>query len=102
MEQGGWPLIHSVLAVVPVLLVELVHQDDVNVNENDKNVDGALLSEPKAELGAANFDGVQGLYQENPKYIRDKEPYGKQNAQINQVLFPVLLSFVVVGHKPEF
>jgi hypothetical protein len=36
-----------VLLLQAILLIELVHQIDINKNEYDKNIDGALLGKPK-------------------------------------------------------
>jgi len=52
-------LITSLLFVHVILLIQPIHQVDINVNENDKNVDRALLGEPEAEFEAANFDLIE-------------------------------------------
>ena len=59
--------------------VEAIHQYDVHEDQDDEDVDGALLGEPETEResGAWNADRVELLDKQDSRSVRDKEPNGQ-------------------------
>jgi hypothetical protein len=59
-----------------VSLVDFIHTPGVEENQQDKNVYGALLCEPEAELESGDGDPVHLLYEQNAENVRTDEPDG--------------------------
>jgi hypothetical protein len=57
-------------------LIHFLHDFAVNQDQDDENVDGSLLSEPKAQGEASQLYGIKRLHQQNAQDVGNKGPYG--------------------------
>jgi hypothetical protein len=70
-------------------LIQAIHQVDIYKYQNDKNVYGALLGKPKAELEPSHLNLIKCVYQQNSETKRNSKPYGQKDNQILQIGFPI-------------
>ena len=81
-EQVQGILIHCLfrplLLVHAVFAVEFVHVAGVVEDQQDEDDDRSLLSEPEAQLVAADTDLVEQVEQENAAAVADHEPHEQQ------------------------
>ena len=91
------------LFVIAVLLIQPVHQIDIDKNENDENVDGALLRKPESKFEAAQAEIIQCIGEENAGPVGNQKPNDEQDGQVLQVFLPVTLGggTFVLFHKPN-
>jgi hypothetical protein len=95
----GYGFLIDDLFIKPILLVQLVHQADIDEYENYEHVNGSLLCEPKAEFKTTEPNAVQGILKKNARTVGNGKPNGQKNDEITDVFFPVgggVLLFV--GH----
>jgi hypothetical protein len=55
-------------------LIQSVHEADVNKNQQEEDIYGAILGKPKPELETAKADVIQLLPEQDAKPIRNQEP----------------------------
>ena len=60
-----------------VFFVESVHQVDIDEDEDDEDVNRALLREPKAEFGAADSVVIHLVDKQDAEAVANNEPDGK-------------------------
>ena len=72
-----------------VLLVQLVHEVDINKDQGDKYVNGSLLGKPEAEAGIPDPELVEVVRQKNAAYIGNQKPNGEENGYVAEVRPPV-------------
>ena len=70
-------------------MIEFVHHADVDGDEDDEDINAALLSEPEAELKAADFKLIELFNKEDAASIGDDEPDAHENANALQIGSPV-------------
>src|SRR5690606_4656794 len=63
-------LAHYVLLLETELLIEFVHLPAIEEDQRDEDVDGTLLSEEEAKIGAADHDSGQHGTQDDAKTVR--------------------------------
>lgn len=63
-------------------LVQSIHQKDIDEDECNEDVDGALLSKPEPQ-------GSEFLFKQDSRAIRDEKPYPEQRQHIDEVPLPV-------------
>ena len=80
------------------LAVELIHQGGVNENDQNENVDGALLGKPKSELESAHFNVIELINEEDAKSVGHDKPYTEENGKESQVALPILFGGFVWVH----
>jgi hypothetical protein len=80
------------------LSVQAVHQIHVYKDEDDENINRALLGKPKANFKSPHSKLVQGGYKQNTKHIRNHKPDEEQNGEVLEVFLPVLLHFLFLFH----
>lgn len=74
-------------------LVQLVHQAHVDKDQDDKDIDRALLGKPETQFETAQPDMVQRIGKQNAAPIRNHKPDGEQDQQVSKVTLPVGVSF---------
>lgn len=79
-----------------VLLVQAVHQPDIDEDQDDENVDGSLVGKPEAEFGATNGKLVRPVDGENAQAVGNDKPNGQEDQHITDVLLPVSCSFFLI------
>lgn len=82
------------------LFIQFVHPPDVDKNECNKQVDGALLCKPEPELEAGNPEPIQIFSENNSETKGNNQPDTEQYDQIPQVLFPIHM--MIFSHDSGF
>ena len=81
------------------LPVKAVHQPDIDEDEGDKYVYGALLGEPEAEAETADMDRIQFIDEKYTESVRDGKPDGEKDGEISKVPAPVVFIFLFMRHR---
>ncbi len=77
-------------------MIELVHDADVNRDEDHEDVNAPLLGEPEAELKSAELELVELFDKKDAATVGDEEPDGEENAQPFEVGAPVSGAVAVI------
>tara|TARA_B100000378_G_C17787508_1_gene322592 strand:- start:217 stop:432 length:216 start_codon:yes stop_codon:yes gene_type:complete len=70
----------------------MIHQADVYENENDENVDRALLGEPETKLESSQVKLVQKIFEKDAGSKGNQEPDTQQDEEIFNIFPPVSFS----------
>ncbi len=88
----------GILLVDGEFAVETVHPPHVHEDEQNEDVDRALLREPEAELEAAEADLVEAIHEQDAEAVRDDEPHREQEGDVTDVPPPVFDSVAAIIH----
>jgi hypothetical protein len=83
------------------LVIQAVHEPDINEDENHEDVDRPLLREPETQRESSDPNSIEWLDEKNPKTVRHHEPDGQQDEHIPQVCSPVRLFVTPPRHKDD-
>ena len=79
----------ELLLVDVILTVKTIHEHNVDEDQNDEDVDGALLGEPEPQREASDLNLIKSTGEEDAAAIRDDEPNAEKDREVPQVLLPV-------------
>jgi hypothetical protein len=85
-----------------VLAIKLIHESRVHENEDNEDVNGALLGKPEPELEPRprNPNLVQDVHKQDAAAERDNEPDREENPEVLEIRPPVRLFVECFGHRP--
>jgi hypothetical protein len=70
-------------------VIELVHDPDIDRDEEHENIDAALLGKPETEFEAPDPDLVELFHKENSAAIGDNEPDRHEDTDPLEIGSPV-------------
>jgi hypothetical protein len=85
---GHWAEILGLFVGV-VIVVEPVHTPCVNEDQDDKDINGTLLSEPKTERHAEKLNRIQRFHEEDSESDGHKGPNSEEEINEPLIRFPI-------------
>jgi hypothetical protein len=82
--------------------VNLIHAPGVEKYQHYEDINRALLGEPKAELEAADTNGIELLDQKNTEAEGNSEPDDEAQSDESKIGTPVSQAFVLVHDCPGY
>lgn len=83
---GSRRIVHTMTSI------NTIHRKGVHERQNDKNIDGSLLSEPKAQRETAEVKLVKRLNEDNTEKIGNNKPKEKKHNHQTKVFMPMRMS----------